>query len=339
MAATAIHQEKVRVLGKEREVLQAELTGRADQLEKMGTIIADRDNSLAELRIVRSNLDIQVGNLNADILNRDRMIADLNMESDNQRIELVTKTTEQDHLNGRLRELNLTRKSQEEKLRQTLQDMRAAQEKSRKDTKRISELERNAERLISQLSDREERLERRETELLRLKGSLKSSVEEQNASQNQLFTANQRMAQLEREVAKLSDQKNRPAKIAGFDTAEKTMNKLQDDKVRLIAMVRQLSEEKNILVERLKAASNNGPLQDNEDAKLRTQMHDLAAKVVSLTAESEGAKSPIAKLLQSANKDGIPSERTEQALSDQQSELPISLAERVKALQKSAQRS
>ncbi len=328
-ADAAVQREKARVLLEESIVKDNELAERNGQLENLKVELADREKDIAYLGTVHSELESQIADLNTAIEARDKSITELKIDGDSRRIELVTKVTEQDQLNSRMRELNITRKSLEEKLRQTTKDMQTARESVRSDAKRLVDLERKTERLISQLSDRDERIERRENELVRLKNSAKLALEEQNAIKRQLQAANQRNQQLERDIAKLLDTNRKPADALSNEMVRE-MKKLEDNNARLVAMVRQLSEEKEALVQELKNANGVGTTQVKSDAKLRSQVHDLTAKIVSITAESEGAKSPIPRLLQPAGKaSNLPG-------ANAQAELPESLAERILALQKSA---
>jgi chromosome segregation ATPase len=335
MADAAIHREKTRVLTDERNAQETELAVRVAHLESLKGELSNRQSDLVALSAVRLELETQIEKLNGDIERGEKTISDLRIDGDNRRIELVTKVTEQDQLNARLRELNLTRKSLEEKLRTTAQKMRAAQEVVRNDAKRLVDLERKAERLVTQMSDRDERLERREIELARVKNSLKVGLEEQSAMKRQLFSVNQRNQQLEREVAKAEDSNATITSVSSNQTAD-IMKKLEDDKDRLTAMVRQLRQEKDVLVLKLKGAHNLEAPRGDNDAQLRSQVHDLTAKVVSITAETEGAKSPIARLLQTANKDAGSSVQANAEDPALYSQLPESLAERILALQKSA---
>jgi myosin heavy subunit len=328
-ADAAVQREKARMLLDERNAQEAELAKRASQLEGLNVELANREKDILDLSSLRSALENQIADLNTVVENRDKSITELKIDSDSRRIELVAKVTEQDQLNTRLRELNLTRKSLEEKLRQATQEIQAAREAVRSDAKRLVDLERKSERLISQLSDRDERLERRENELARVKNTVKLGLEEQNSIKRQLLAANQRNQQLERDIAKAFDAKIKLSAAPSNDTVY-AMKKLEDNNARLVSMVRQLSAEKEVLVKKLKDANGAGPAQAKDDAKLRAQVHDLTAKIVTLTADTEGAKSPITRLLQPASKAAnSPSTAT-------QSELPESLAERILALQKSA---
>jgi chromosome segregation ATPase len=335
-ADAAVHRETARVLEEGRKVQEAELVLRAEQLDGLNATLNDRENDIVSLGTVRTELETEIDGLKAGIEARDKTINDLQIDSDNRRIELVSKVTEQDQLNSRLREVNLTRKSLEEKLRLTMQEMRTIRETSRVEAKRLADLERKNERLVTQLSDRDERLERREKELLRIKDSLKIAADEQSALRKQILAINQRNLDLEREVAKAAQQSISATQGQGQNLVETAMKKLQDDKLRLIEMVRQLKQEKDSLVEKLKAANSAVGAPGNDDAKLRSQVFDLTAKVVAMTAESEGAKSPVTRLLHTAGQDAGQAALAAGASNEAPLELPESLADRIKNLQKSA---
>lgn len=334
-ADAAVHREKARLLADECAAQTVELEARDEYITNIKIELGERQSDIQFLETARSELENLVAHSAIEIEIRDKNIVELKIEADNRQIELAAKVSEQGRLSGRVSELNNLRKSSEEKLRHVTSEMRTARETSRTESKRLADFERKTERLMSQLSDREERLERREKELLRLKDSLKASVDEQNSVKRQLLASTLRYEKLERDSAKLPGQ---VVQLASSAVAENAMKKLEDEKAQLVAMVGQLTQEKDALVQKLKDATTSVDKHGADDAKLRSQVHELTAKVVSLIAETEGAKSPIPKLLQPVSEEGGNVQFIGQGRGDSDADtiLPESLADRIKALQKSA---
>src|SRR5690606_30545460 len=153
-------------------------------------------------------------------------------------------------------------------------------------------------RLMATLADRDEKLDRREKEIERLREQAKT-------------------------VAPAAANPRREAEI------EKAIGKLDAARERLEARLVVLAHENKQLKSDGEAARQaRSPGDEAGSASvLREQMHDLAAEVVQLTALLDGPDSPIAKALATPQGDRP---------SGQQGERMMSLADRVRALQKAA---
>lgn len=322
MANSATDRERSRRLAAERDEIEAKAAELEALISKTQAELTDRKADIVAMNGVVLGLEGQVSNLNNELAIREKAIVDQQIELDNRRIELAARATEQQQLSGKVSEVSNARKNLEGKLRETVTEFRSAREALRSAERRANDAEKYRDRATTQLADREERLERREKELASVKETLRAANAARSAFEQKFQAAERQRLALENLKNGLEERLGKLSSLSIPGSAEKTVKKLQDDKVRLLAMVERLTAEKNELVRKMKAASANAG--DNSD--LRNDVQDLAAKVVALTADQEGARSPIAKLLASANEAGNP----EQGTSDD------SLAARIRAVQKAA---
>jgi chromosome segregation ATPase len=328
----AVNRERAKLLTLERDGLADEISTLKAHAEDLSATIASSAEQVAKLEAVRADQEAQIESLEGEIVAREHAMSEMQIDADNRRIELVTRVTEKERLSGRMAELNESRKTLDFKLRVSTTELRAAQAEARADGKKATDLEKKLDRLVSQLSDRDDRLERREAELLRARQNLKTVSSEKASFEQQLNNLSRQIIQLEGQNAKLADRASKIATMAVPGAAEKAMKTMEVEKTRLVALVEKLMAEKDDLVQKLRLATNAG--NSAIDGELRGQMHDLTAKIVALTAENEGPKSSITKILATANESNpvgsVSSLKTEAGT------LPESLAERIKALQKSA---
>jgi chromosome segregation ATPase len=135
---------------------------------------------------------------------------------------------------------------------------------------------------------------------------------------------------IERLLADLSDREDR------LERREKEIARLkgnarasdEPDAADKIAAERDRLEKKLATLTRenkkLKSQAASSKPVPEDDAKLRDQLHQLAAEMVNLTATLEGPQSPIRKAIEAAQASG--------------EGLPVSLAERIRALREASER-
>ena len=227
----------------------------------------------------------------------EQMYDDASFSSSNRQIELVARESELEKLASDIALLKGQRKEADRRNQEIASESKAAREALKVEKKKTAELEKKVERLLATLADREEKLDRRDKELARMRERSKEAAVNG--------------------VAQLS---------AGADTksddVDKAIARLEGDRERLEARLTALAGENKRLKTDL-AASGAAKSESAGDPRsgvgLREQMNELAAEVVNLTMKLDGPDSPIAKALAS---DG------------QQNGHGISLADRVRALQK-----
>lgn len=228
----------------------------------------------------------------------EQMYDDASFSSSNRQIELVARESELEKLASDIAMLKGQRKEADRRNQEVASESKAAREALKAEKRKTAELDKKVERLLATLADREEKLDRREKELARMR---ERSKETTGANGIALLTAG-------------ADAKS--------DDVDKAIAKLEGDRERLEARLTALARENKRLKTDL-AASGTAMAQSAGDprpgAGLREQMNELAAQVVNLTMKLDGPDSPIAKAL---------------AGEGQQNGRGISLADRVRALQK-----
>ncbi len=300
------------------------LSERADQIERNATAIAALEGRRAELA---RSLDVSAADAEAS----EARINDLMIDADSRRIELATTMTEQERLLGEITEIKSARTSVEQNLRSTANQLRAAFEAQRADKRRIAELEKKSDRLAVTLSDREERLSKRENELSVLKDQVKSSEAERNDVARKYAASERQRAHLEAQKAGLSQQVTKMVSTPTDGVFAKTVKELELERTRLLETIERLTREKTSLEV---AASKPVVLVSSQASSndiLRDKIHELTARVVKQTADAEGSASPIPAIL------GKAAARSA-ATSGRAQELPVSLADRIRALEHSARR-
>ncbi|RWB68500.1 MAG: hypothetical protein EOQ50_28600 [Mesorhizobium sp.] len=228
----------------------------------------------------------------------EQMYDDASFSSSNRQIELVARESELEKLASDIALLKGQRKEADRHSQEIASESKAAREALKVEKKKTAELEKKMERLLATLADREEKLDRREKDLARMRERSKGTAVANGLAR---LTAG-------------SDAKSHDV--------DKAIAKLEADRERLEARLTALARENKRLKTDLAASGTPMPESAGDarsGAGLREQMNELAAEVVNLTMKLEGPDSPIAKALAS---DG------------QQNGRGISLADRVRALQK-----
>lgn len=332
-------QVEVARLEAERELFDAErggLNGKIGENEKTIAALTDqlarKAEALAALEGRQGELVKLVDASAAEIHEKQRQINNLMMDADSHRIELASKMTEQERLAGELSEAKAARAAVDQNLRSTANQLRAAQEEQRVDKRRITELEKKSDRLSVQLADREERLAKREKELDRLKDQVKVLSTERNDLDRRFSSAERQRAHLESQNSGLSQRVTKLASIATPGSADKTIKALESERDKLLERVERLTRENSSVQDITSKPLAAVRLSETGNDLLREKIHELTAKVVRMTAEDEGADSPIPALLGKADKKPAVSSVKAQ-------ELPVSLADRIRALEHAARRS
>ncbi|TPI16807.1 hypothetical protein FJW06_00330 [Mesorhizobium sp. B4-1-3] len=228
----------------------------------------------------------------------EQMYEDASFSSSNRQIELVARESELEKLASDIALLKGQRKEADRRNQEIASESKAAREALKVEKKKTAELEKKVERLLATLADREEKLDRREKDLARIRERSKETAAANGVAR----------------LAAGSDAKS--------DDVDKAIARLEGDRERLEARLTALARENKRLKTDL-AASGTAMPESAGDARsgagLREQMNELAAEVVNLTMKLDGPDSPIAKAL---------------AGEGQQNGCGISLADRVRALQK-----
>ncbi|QDZ00725.1 hypothetical protein FQ775_10190 [Nitratireductor mangrovi] len=304
-------------LEKQASELREELRRREDQLKGVGD------------RLAAAEQDIEAKALELDKLGR--MYDEASLSASNRQIELVAREADFERVSGDVGSLRAQRKEAERRLRDAVAEAKGAQEALRAEKKKVADLEKRLERLTTTLTDREDKLDRREKELARLRGQLKSASGLENDLSTQLASSESQRVKLEAEIADLTLQMSTLLSGATGGDVEKAMEKLGGERDRLekrvTALMRENRKLKSEVSAHARASTEDWDEQRRDNALLREQINDLAAEVVKLTEMLDGPDSPI----------GVELARDAGARPATGGDgRPVSLADRVKALKEAA---
>ena len=320
------NREELRRLAEERAARDKTIAELEARGVEMRVVISSREEQLQRLMARLGEAEDLLEDRAREIERLGQMYDEATLSASNRQIELVARESEFDRMAGNFGALQNERKAAEKRLREMAAESRAAQQALKDERKRAAELERKLERMMATVSDREDKLARREKELARIRDEMRTVSVGSNDLDSKLTQAQADRLKLEAEVAQLQLRLSTPS---GGDV-DKTMDSLQKERDRqadrLATLVRENKKLRSELeaIGRAKAEDGNTELRDS--ALLREQINDLAAEMVHLTAMIDGSNSPIAQILASAQENsGV-----------EGGERIVSLADRVKALQKAA---
>ncbi|MBZ9818543.1 hypothetical protein [Mesorhizobium sp. CA4] len=296
--------EQLVEIGRGREALKGLAVEQKDKNQALSDLQAknaelrQREEDLHRLSEKLAQAERALEKRTLDLQKLEQMYDDASFSSSNRQIELVARESELEKLASDIALLKGQRKEADRRNQEIASESKAAREALKVEKKKTAELEKKVERLLATLADREEKLDRREKDLARMRERSKEAAVPNGVAR----------------LAADSDVKS--------DDVDKAIAKLEGDRDRLEARLTALARENKRLKIDL-AASGAAMPESAGDARsgagLREQMNELAAEVVNLTMKLDGPDSPIAKAL---------------AGEGQQTGRGVSLADRVRALQK-----
>lgn len=246
-------------------------------------------------------------------------------------IELVAREAEIEKLTDDIDRLTRDQREFDRRLGAVETERKAAGDALVAEKKRVADLEAKLERQLATIADRDEKLERREKELTRLRSQSKSVSESHRGSRDDaLAQANAEKVRLEAQIADMTQQiAALKAGVKGADV-EGADAKANEDRKRLESRLTSVTRENKRLRAELAALEHarTGSDEKRTSALLREQIHDLAAEVVNMTIMLGGKNSPVAKAIAQKSSDERPV--------DADGKVVVSLADRVRALQKAA---
>ena len=295
--------EQLVEIGRGREALKGLAVEKKDKNQALSDLQAknaelrQREEDLHRLSEKHAQTERALEKRALELQKLEQMYDDASFSSSNRQIELVARESELEKLASDIALLKGQRKEADRRNQEVASESKAAREALKAEKKKTAELDKKVERLLATLADREEKLDRREKDLARMRERSKESAANGIAP-----------------LAAGSDAKG--------DDVDKAIARLEGDRERLEARLTALARENKRLKTDL-AASGAAVPEAAGDARsgagLREQMNELAAEVVNLTMKLDGPDSPIAKALASEG---------------QQNGRGVSLADRVRALQK-----
>ena len=324
-------REELKRLAAERDEKHAAITALEAQGAELRAELRQREDQLQQ---ANARLDEAGKALEARALDLERLgglYEEATFAASGRQIELVARESEIERLNDDLARVSKGRREFDRRLSDAENERRNAFDTLAAEKKRGTDLEGKVERMLSTLADREEKLERREKELARLRDQLKGLSGTEDSLGQKLMDAQAEKFKLEAQVAELSQQLSTMLSGARGGDVEKAVGKLSKDRERLEQRLSLLTRENKRLRAELdaieRARTEEWSDERRSSALLREQINDLAAEVVNMTIMLEGKDSAAAKALAQPVADRPV---------DADGKVVISLADRVRALQKAA---
>lgn len=311
--AMALRKVEVQLKASQEKVLaQAiELSRNREAKKLVADGHAEKDRVVSELEAKHGSLHEEIGKRDEQVKALAAQLADAErlLEKRSEEIEEIGRLYDEASLSSSNRQIELV--SRESEMGKLSDDMSALRNQ-RKDTDR---------RLIELDADNKAVREALKAETRRA-AELDKKLQQMVAS---LSDRDDKIERREGELARIRAQlKSAPAAQEAGSMTNGTAQSAERE--RLEGRLTTLMRENKRLKGELSRAGRSAPVAA-DDSVLREQMHELAAEVVALTARLEGPESPIAQAL--AKPDSTP------APSNDDAPAMISLADRVRALQKS----
>lgn len=308
-----------RSAARERET--AELT------EKLHERVTELSELSVLLESARTELDIRTSELKAATrLREDRaaQLREVSSQLQTTRDDLGERETQMETLYETIAELKASGKNLKREVQDSNTDGQAVGDMLASESRRVAKAEAKLELSNAKVAALEEKLKKREADIKELRERSGTDDAELVKLQGRVDMAEKAKAELGEEIERMSSRiEEMTAAFEGRDPSE-TIEELEAKLAKQVAAANALELERDsmkveLAVANLGASSGSG----EGDAILREKLNDLAAEVVAMAARLEGPDSRIHVLLDQ--------EKPSASSGD-----IVSLAERIKALQRSA---
>jgi DNA repair exonuclease SbcCD ATPase subunit len=308
--------ERIAEIETELEIARSEFASQGEEL----------DNCIADLKTAEA----QIENKQVEIEHLERELTEASLSASNFQIDLAAAETDVERLREQLREMREHVRVSEDRAKGLASDLRLANEERKAGAKRLADTEARLESTNSAVISLEEKLERRDSELKRLREEAKERSRLVSHAERNFDLAAKQIAKFEREQEQIAALFDLPGdQKPGWGELKKMVSRLKAERdgtaKKLESAVGDKARLQDDIAElRQRLAQAGGA--DNEGAsELREKIGDIAARVVYMTSKLEGAESPILDVLRKPEQ--------EQAGRANGTSMP-SLAERIRSLQK-----
>lgn len=306
----------------ELERQHAEITGK----------LHERITELSEMSVLlestRTELDIRSSELKAATrLREDRaaQLKEVSAQLQAVRDDLGDRERQIENLCETIAELKSAGRDLKREVHESNTDGQAIDDLLTSERKRMSQTEAKLEQALSQAQTLAEKVKRREAEIEQLREQDGASAADIRRMESRIEAAEAEKAKLERRNDELSTQIEAMSGALGGKDAEAVIDEMKAKLAQQSTEIKSLEAERDGLRVELAAASFGAAVESDEgDAILRDKLNQLAAEVVAMAARLEGPDSRINTLLG----DEKPASTGD----------VVSLAERIKALQRDAGR-
>lgn len=217
----------------------------------------------------------------------------LGIEIDNLKIDIATRDTEAESYRVRINALRDERETLREELKAATQRAKDAELKLAREENRVLRLEEQLNTAVSGNVDKDTIIERRVDEIKRLKERLKAAnAEAREAARSTRATANQKQSGAKVKVSANND-KDASSVVVKEEPAE-----AEAQPSRIISAERAAQLVEDVRAQANAAADALAELDNpDDDERIREEIADIAAKMIAVTGQREGASSPIHKII------------------------------------------
>lgn len=215
----------------------------------------------------------------------------LGIEIDNLKIDIATRDTEAESYRVRINALRDERETLREELKAATQRAKDAELKLAREENRVLRLEEQLNTAVSGNVDKDTIIERRVDEIKRLKERLKAAnAEAREAARSTRATANQRQSGAKVKVSANNDKEASSVEVKE-EPAEAQPSRIISAE-RAAQLVEDVRAQANAAADALAELDN-----PDDDERIREEIADIAAKMIAVTGQREGASSPIHKII------------------------------------------
>lgn len=297
-------------LGATAGAMRGEIAELVQQVEAMSIDAADMRSGHRQEKERADALRLALSEAERGVLDRDQtnhVLADdvrrLSIDVEDMRIEIAARETEVESLRYSLEMANEERRRLRDRLNVAEGKAKDLEFRLQREESRSEGLEERLAETLSTITDQENTLERRLSEVARLRDKLKTA----NAD---LGAAEQTLRQFEEErrrqaiAARMDEDRIVPMHVNG-NRAEGPAGETGPEiagasKAAISQRVERLRARHTALVDRLVAANDT-----KGDEELRSEIKEIAASMISLTAAREGAASPIHAIITNGEENGV----------------------------------
>ncbi len=328
-------RERIQTIG-ELEARASDLRSQLREREERLSVTTQR---LEETRTKLEERALELENL--------RMrVSEAETDADSRRIEMVAKQTVVDSLADKVgdseqreRAIRMEFAALKEQHNRAMADLERERARNENMATRIA-------RLDGQVGERDEKLSKRERDLARARDTAGSDEAASAEIAHELVQEKARNVELAAKLAKTTLQMEALLSDASNDNVEKAMASMNDDRARLERDLAAVTAERDQLRENVgghaREKSRDWEVERRENAILRERINDMAAQVTAMTAALEGEGSPINTILAKSSRidrmpiTSISTKAGAKGGNKDDNAQPVTLAERIRALQDSA---
>ncbi len=290
----AIQKEAQRVAGENAD-LHAQLADMNVEAADLRSAARHQDQHLERLRATLADVERDNVKKGIEIKTLSRQLDHVSAEVDSLRIDVAAYETEKESLKSRMASLRDERETIRAELKTETVKARELEARLARDETRLRQLDIKLGREIASNADKDSFLERRATEIERLKAKLRESGTDLRDASKALRAAGLTVPARKEKKPSPTGGEEQQAANAAPDSMKTDITMTQTATVDLTVPTEYARNRATALADRLTHSTN-----DAHDNAIREEIADIAATMVALTAAKEGSGSPIPALLQMA---------------------------------------